>query len=102
MARKAKKAKTPKRFDGEALGLGVGVGVVCAGLGALIIWGILTAPGGPPSELYSMSVTQRLARMIPESIAQRIALGLGGLFVLFGVMTFFMGLWWAIRGFFRR
>jgi hypothetical protein len=87
-----KKTTIPRRFDLEALLLGAGMGVISMGIGALIIWAKLTAPPGT-SQSTAVTTAQKLTRVLPESIQGRIAIGLGVLFVLFGVFAVLLGIW---------
>ena len=91
-----RKTTTPKRFDLEALLLGAGMGVISIGIGALIIWAKLTAPPG------TVTTAQKLTRILPESIQGRIAIGLGVLFVLFGVFAVFLGIWKSMANLFPK
>jgi ABC-type Mn2+/Zn2+ transport system permease subunit len=97
MARKKSTAK--RRFDFEALYLGVGVGVVCAALGVFILWALETAPEGGATTT-GFTVAQRLARTLPDNLQQGLAFGLAVLFVLFGVFSILLGLWGSVKGFF--
>jgi hypothetical protein len=95
-----KKRETPRRFDSEAFWMGVGVGVVCIGIGVLIVWATLTAPEGSSTQPGALSTTQRLVRMLPHTVQARLAVGFGGLMALFGVFTLVMGLWGSVKGLF--
>ncbi|MFN3076864.1 MAG: hypothetical protein ABT940_08310 [Alphaproteobacteria bacterium] len=95
--KKRQRAEGPPVFDREGFFLGVGVGGGCAAVGALIGWAVLTAPSGGPSARYALSTSQRIARLLPQSIQNWIALILAGLFVLFGTAVFMMGIWTVIQ-----
>jgi len=100
-ARRSKERATrARRVDWEAVRLAWGIAVLVGGVGALIVWGTLTAPPGPgpgdPSRVTN--VPYQLARMLPTSVAAKIAVALGGLMILFALFTFVMGL----LEFFRR
>jgi hypothetical protein len=84
-------AKAFPRFDREAFFLGCGTGTVTIAVGLLIIWGTLTAPSGA-SKSTGFTTAQRLARLLPESVQQKIALVMAVLFVLFGLVCVVMGL----------
>jgi hypothetical protein len=99
-----KKRDVGQGFDREAFLLGIGLGIVFVGVGALIIWATLTAPEGG-TQSTGFTTAQRLARVLPRNIQNWLALGLGGLFVLFGVVTFGLGVgtvvkyvWGKVRG----
>ena len=87
-------------IDWEAVRLAWGMAVMVGGVGTLIVWGTLTAPPGPGTDLPSraISVSYKLARMLPTSVTRRIAVALGGLMILFALFTFVMG----FLEFFRR
>lgn len=87
------KKENPTKFDREGFFLGIGIGGVSLAFGTFLGWAVLTAPAGGPSASYALSLGQRVARLIPHSIQTWIALGLAGLFVLFGVFVLGMGLW---------
>lgn len=98
MSEQIKKSKSvkskkiiPIRFDKEGFFLSFGLGLGTFGVGLLIVWGTLTAPEGT-SNSTGFTLYQRLARQIPESFQEKIALGLGGLFMLFGIVLFLLGL----------
>lgn len=98
-----KRAAESPGFDFEGFRLTMGVGIVSAALGLLLGWATWTAP---PGESLSMGYTtaQRLARALPHSVQEKLALGLALLFVLFGLFCIFMGLrivvsyWWERMG----
>ena len=102
MAKAKKAAFVPKRFDGEALVLGVGIGGVMAALGVFILWALDTAPEGAAPTSSSLGAMGRLARQLPQAAQEGIAGVLAAGFVLFGMLLVVMGLWWSVRGFFRR
>ncbi|MFA7419982.1 MAG: hypothetical protein WCZ90_09870 [Melioribacteraceae bacterium] len=81
----------PARFDKEGFFLSFGLGLASFGIGLLIVWGTLTAPEGT-SNSTGFTLYQRLARQIPESFQEKIALVLGGLFMLFGLVLFLLGI----------
>ncbi len=80
-------------IDWEAVRLAWILGVLVAGTGALILWATLTAPPGPAPGVASRvtSVSYGLARMLPTSVASRLAAGFGGLLFLGGVWMFLLG-----------
>lgn len=81
----------PARFDKEGFLMAWGIGIVCAGIGVLLVWATHTAPeGAAPSTGFTTA--QRLARVLPESTKETLAFIIGGLFVLFGVFCIFLGL----------
>ncbi|MBF0584306.1 MAG: hypothetical protein HQL80_08740 [Magnetococcales bacterium] len=89
MAERKMRRRAPP--DWEKFRLGVGVGGLCIAVGGLIGWGVLTAPeGGTHSTGYT--TTQRLARMMPDAVQEKIALVLAGLMLLFGVVLLLGGL----------
>jgi hypothetical protein len=81
----------PVKFDKEGFFLAWGIGIVVTGIGVLIIWATNTAPaGGTNTGAYT--VAQRLAKLMPESTKETLAMILGGLFILFGLFCLFLGL----------
>jgi len=102
MPKPAKPKASPKRFDGEALLLGVRVGGVLAALGVFILWAVGTAPEGAAPTTSSLGALGRLARQLPQAAQQGITGVLAAGFVAFGLLLVVMGLWWSMRGFFRR
>ena len=90
------KLNTSQRFDSEAFFLGIGMGLVFIAIGLFIVWAISTAPEGI-SKSSGFTVAQRLARTLPASNQQRIALGLAWLFVLFGIFCTGLGLNVAVK-----
>lgn len=87
---KAKK-RIPEKFDKEGFFLTWGIGIVCSGVGILIIWATKTAPEGA-SQSTGFTTAQRLARVLPDSTKETLAFIMGGLFVLFGIVCIFLGL----------
>lgn len=79
------------KFDKEGFFLSLGLGIVIFGVGLLIVWGTLTAPE-VESNSTGFTLYQRLARQVPESIQEKIALVLGVLFMLFGLFLFMAGI----------
>ena len=81
------------RIDWEGVRVGLGVGLLVGGTGALLTWGTLTAPPGPGRGSASRvtSVSYGLARALPESWTARLAVGFGVLMMLFGAWAFVMG-----------
>lgn len=94
MGKKAS-AQNPGRrgIDWQAVRLAWGCGALVAGVGALILWGTLTAPPGPAPGVASRatSVSYGLARLLPDSLANQLAAALGGLLVLGGVWMLLLG-----------
>ncbi|MBF0126231.1 MAG: hypothetical protein HQM02_03375 [Magnetococcales bacterium] len=88
MARPGKKVPTPP--DWEKFRLGVGVGGVLIGVGALLGWGVMTAPDGG-SHASGYTTAQRVARMLPTGVQEKIALVLAALCVLFGLFLMISG-----------
>ncbi len=95
------KKNIPVRFDKESLYLSFGLGIGVFGVGLLIVWGTLTAPEGTTNST-GFTLYQRLARQIPESFQEKIAFVLGGLFMLFGVVLFLLGLKQVLQFLFSR
>jgi len=79
------------RFDWEAFFLGIGMGVVFIAIGLFLAWGIITAPG-IVSNSSGFTLSQRLARVLPATIQQRLAFVLAGFFVFFGILCAGLGL----------
>lgn len=86
-----KKSDSSEKFDSEAFFLAIGMGVVFVAIGLFLAWGISTAPEGI-SKSSGFTLAQRLSRTLPVTLQQRLALGLAGLFVLFGVFCTGLGL----------
>ena len=80
-------------IDWEAVRLAWGCGILVAAVGALILWAVLTAPPGPARGAASRaaSVSYGLARMLPTSVASRLAAAFGGLLVIGGAWMFLLG-----------
>jgi hypothetical protein len=98
-----KKQRTaPKRFDLEALWLGVGIGGGLFALGVFLLWALDTAPAGAPPERFALSTMQRIARELPSSVQENVANLLALAFVAFGLLMIGVGLWGSVKGFFRR
>jgi hypothetical protein len=93
MGKKQKSAQRQGGIDWEAVWLAWGLGILVAGVGALILWATLTAPPGkgPGAASRAISVSYGIARMLPTSVASRLAAALGGLFILGGALMFLMG-----------
>jgi len=81
----------PVKFDKEGFFLAWGIGIVCAGIGILIVWATKTAPKGP-SKTMVYTFSQRVTRLLPESTKETLAFIMGSLFVLFGVICIILGL----------
>lgn len=77
----------PIKFDKEGFFLFLGIGLLSFGSGLLIVWGISTAPEGKTGST-AFTLYQRIARLVPESIQEKVALALGVLFMLFGLVLF--------------
>ncbi|MEI6668938.1 MAG: hypothetical protein WCP29_12335 [Acidobacteriota bacterium] len=94
------KRSTRGGIDWEAVRLSWGIAALVGGVGALIMWATLTAPPGPARAVASRatSVSYGLVRMLPTSVVSRIAVGLGGLMVVFALLLVVMG----FAEFFRR
>ncbi len=86
-----KKLNTSQNFDRGAFFLGVGMGIVFIGIGLFLVWAISTAPEGI-SNSSGFTLAQRLARTLPATVQERLALGLAWLFVLFGIFCTGLGL----------
>jgi len=97
-----KPKNSPRRFDGEALLLGVGVGGALAALGVFLLWAMDTAPEGAPPERFALSTLQRIARQLPQSAQENLANLLAAGFVVFGLLLVVLGLWGSVKGFFAR
>lgn len=95
----AKPKNTPKRFDAEALWLGVGVGGAMAALGVFLLWALDTAPAGE-STSTAFSTAQRIARQLPQSVQENLATLLALGFVGFGLVLVVLRLWGSVKGFF--
>lgn len=91
-----KKPPQLPRFDREAFFLGVGLGAAFIALGIFLAWAVLTAPEGP-SQSMGYTTAQRLARALPQSLQEKLALVLAGLFVLFGIVALLLGLGVALK-----
>jgi len=80
-------------IDWEAVRLAWLLGVLVTGVGALILWATLTAPPGPAPGVASRvtSVSYGLARLLPQSVASRVAAAFGGLLIVGGVWMFLLG-----------
>ena len=90
-----KRLKRPKpllqaKFDWEALGLAWAIGIVCSGLGVLIIWATMSDPEGPSNSM-GYTVAQRLARVLPDSAQEKLAVVFAALMILFGVICILLG-----------
>ncbi len=96
-----RKKSIPLRFDKEGFFLSFGIGLGTFGVGLLIVWATLTAPEGATNST-GFTLYQRLARQIPESFQEKIALVLGGLFMLFGIVLFLLGLKQAVKFLFSK
>lgn len=86
-----RKKSIPQYFDKEGFFLSIGIGLGSFGIGLLITWAILTAPEGETNST-GYTIYQRLARQVPHSIQEKIALVLGVLFMLFGIALILLGL----------
>lgn len=82
---------------GTALLFWLGLGFVA--FGVFLNWAIRTAPEGRPSELYSATPSQRLARMVPQDIATQITLAFAWLCGIFGLLLLCGAFWDVIRRF---
>lgn len=82
--------KNSVRFDWEALWLAWGIGLVCSGIGILILWATLTDPEGD-SVSTGFTLAQRLARTLPDSIQEKLAIVFAVLIILFGTICLFLG-----------
>ncbi len=85
-----KKRIGPLKFDREGFYLSFGLGIVSIGIGALIIWGTLTAPEGG-SQSTGFTTAQRIARVLPRSWQEWLAFIFAGLLILFGAVLLFLG-----------
>jgi len=83
------KKPIPLKFDKEGFFLSGGIGVVCTGIGFLIIWATKTAPE-IASKSTGFTTSQRLARLLPESTKETLAFIIGSMFVLFGIFCIFL------------
>ncbi|MBF0295522.1 MAG: hypothetical protein HQL96_10065 [Magnetococcales bacterium] len=92
MTRRAIRSGRPPPPDWEKFRLGVGIGGLCIAVGTLIGWGVLTAPEGGGSHPGALTTSQRLARMLPYGLQEKIALVMAGLMVLFGLFVLLGGL----------
>ncbi|MBF0181848.1 MAG: hypothetical protein HQM03_17665 [Magnetococcales bacterium] len=92
MTRRANRDSRPLPPDWEKFRLGVGIGGMCIAVGTLIGWAVLTSPPGVGSHPGALTTSQRLARMLPDALQEKIALVMAGLFVLFGTLVFLGGL----------
>jgi hypothetical protein len=89
--RVSKSRKYVLKFDKEGFSLSMGIGIICSGIGLLIIWATKTAPAGV-SQSSGFTTTQRLARVLPESTQETLGIIIGILFLIFGVVCIFLGL----------
>ncbi|MBL7968824.1 MAG: hypothetical protein JNK09_17600 [Prolixibacteraceae bacterium] len=96
-----KRMQFPVKFDKEGFFMTWGIGIVCAGIGVLIIWATKTAPEGSSGSM-GYTTAQRLARVLPQSTKETLAFILGCLFILFGVFCFFLGLKLVVQYIFRK
>ena len=87
---KRKKNNLPLKFDREGFYLSFGIGILCVGIGVLIIWGTITAPEGG-SQSTGFTTAQRIARVLPRSWQEWLAFIFAGLMVLFGVALLLLG-----------
>lgn len=87
----------PPRFDGQGVKLEVGVVLLCLAMGLLLGWGVLTAPEGSGPTTQGYTTAQRLARLLPADLQERLALILAALFVLFGGVLFLAGVWGLLK-----
>jgi len=102
MARRQAKVYNSK-FDWGGFKLLGGMGILMAGVGMLLFWATYTAPVVAPTELYALTASQRVVRMIPPEINSRIAIGISALFIFFGVFLFINALYRGLRFmFFKR
>ena len=85
------KKTVPPRFDRKGFFLGIGIGGVTLSLGLFLAWAILTAPEGASSST-GFTTAQRIARVLPHRVQEWLALGLSGLFVLFGIFSLILGM----------
>jgi len=96
MAKKPKKEFKP-RFDWEMLKLFTGIGILSGGMGLLLCWASYTAPEDAVTDAYSISVAQRLARMLPHDVKTKIAMVIAVLFMLFGLLLLLTAIYRTIR-----
>ncbi len=96
MAKKPKKELKP-RFDWEMLKLFTGIGILSGGIGLLLFWATYTAPEGAVTDAYALSVTQRLARLLPHDVKTKIAMVIAVLFMLFGLLLLLAAIYRTIR-----
>ena len=87
---KRQRSQISPKFDWEALWLSWGIGLVCSGLGILIIWATMTDPEGSSNSM-GYTVAQRLARAVPDSVQEKLAFVFAGLLLLFGVICVLLG-----------
>ena len=91
-ARGKARKNIPVKFDKEGFLLAWGLGIVTSGMGVFLIWATKTAPiGAAWSRLTGYSVSHRLVQLLPQSTKESIAMILGVLFVLFGIVCLFFG-----------
>lgn len=97
MARGRKRAPPPPRLDREAVLLGVGIGAAALAVGALVVWAAMTAPeGGGSSGVASLANLLTRTLFAPD-VRNQIAAGIGGLFMLFGLVAFGLGISVLVR-----
>lgn len=98
---KPQRSDKPVKFDWEALGLSWGIGLVCSGMGILIIWATMTDPEGS-SESMGYTVAQRLTRALPDSVQEMLAFIFAGLVLLFGLICILLGFRTIVLFLFRK
>lgn len=86
-----RKKYIPVKFNKKGFLISLALGIVFIGLGVLVIWATKTVSEAPPQP-ESFSNIKRLMQLIPESVKETIALVMGNLLLLFGVVSIFFGL----------
>ena len=89
--RKPANRKYVVKFDKSGFYLAMGLGVVMLAVGALIVWATLTAPEGGGTQSLS-SNSRRIVSLLPDSMIHWIAIIMGVLFFLFGILCIFLGI----------
>lgn len=76
-----------KKVDWGVVGVVAGTGVVCLGIGALVLWAVFDpAPAGTQKRRGSaVTATQHAVRLLPQSIKEWLAAVFGGVMLLGGL-----------------
>ena len=88
--RKPSKRKYVVKFDKSGFYLALGLGIAMMAIGVLVVWATRTAPEGRSSSVSTNY--RRIVSLMPDSLVHWIALIMGVLFVLFGILCIFLGI----------